>query len=89
MFFFFFNDAATTEIYTLHIVGSVRLYKRQDMNMKCGVDPFLRNTVVAAPPIASILKACDVHQAKRADAGSLCQMHRAMLSRHTHSSMRR
>ena len=23
-FFFFFNDTATTEIYTLHIVGSVR-----------------------------------------------------------------
>eukprot|EP00825_Cyclidium_porcatum_P009251 TRINITY_DN1468_c0_g1_i1.p2 TRINITY_DN1468_c0_g1~~TRINITY_DN1468_c0_g1_i1.p2 ORF type:complete len:185 (-),score=34.67 TRINITY_DN1468_c0_g1_i1:97-651(-) len=34
-FFFFFNDTATTEIYTLHIVGSVRCvqetgtYKRQ------------------------------------------------------------
>jgi len=24
MIFFFFNDTATTEIYTLHIVGSVR-----------------------------------------------------------------
>jgi len=24
LFFFFFNDTATTEIYTLHIVGSVR-----------------------------------------------------------------
>ena len=24
IFFFFFNDTATTEIYTLHIVGSVR-----------------------------------------------------------------
>eukprot|EP00825_Cyclidium_porcatum_P048781 TRINITY_DN8294_c0_g1_i2.p1 TRINITY_DN8294_c0_g1~~TRINITY_DN8294_c0_g1_i2.p1 ORF type:complete len:152 (+),score=21.60 TRINITY_DN8294_c0_g1_i2:23-478(+) len=29
-FFFFFNDTATTEIYTLHIVGSVRCVQETD-----------------------------------------------------------
>ncbi len=29
LFLFFFNDTATTEIYTILFVGSVRLYKRQ------------------------------------------------------------
>eukprot|EP00825_Cyclidium_porcatum_P044324 TRINITY_DN6482_c0_g1_i1.p1 TRINITY_DN6482_c0_g1~~TRINITY_DN6482_c0_g1_i1.p1 ORF type:complete len:231 (+),score=41.10 TRINITY_DN6482_c0_g1_i1:92-784(+) len=31
-FFFFFNDTATTEIYTLHIVGSVRCVQETDAN---------------------------------------------------------
>ena len=31
-FFFFFNDTATTEIYTSLFVGSVSVYKRQDMD---------------------------------------------------------
>eukprot|EP00825_Cyclidium_porcatum_P052384 TRINITY_DN990_c0_g1_i2.p1 TRINITY_DN990_c0_g1~~TRINITY_DN990_c0_g1_i2.p1 ORF type:complete len:190 (-),score=50.33 TRINITY_DN990_c0_g1_i2:172-741(-) len=30
-FFFFFNDTATTEIYTLHIVGSVRCVQETDI----------------------------------------------------------
>eukprot|EP00825_Cyclidium_porcatum_P013201 TRINITY_DN16952_c0_g1_i2.p2 TRINITY_DN16952_c0_g1~~TRINITY_DN16952_c0_g1_i2.p2 ORF type:complete len:236 (+),score=38.36 TRINITY_DN16952_c0_g1_i2:64-771(+) len=30
-FFFFFNDTATTEIYTLHIVGSVRCVQETDL----------------------------------------------------------
>eukprot|EP00825_Cyclidium_porcatum_P043398 TRINITY_DN6144_c0_g1_i1.p2 TRINITY_DN6144_c0_g1~~TRINITY_DN6144_c0_g1_i1.p2 ORF type:complete len:261 (+),score=33.71 TRINITY_DN6144_c0_g1_i1:64-846(+) len=30
-FFFFFNDTATTEIYTLHIVGSVRCVQETDV----------------------------------------------------------
>eukprot|EP00825_Cyclidium_porcatum_P009908 TRINITY_DN15062_c0_g1_i1.p3 TRINITY_DN15062_c0_g1~~TRINITY_DN15062_c0_g1_i1.p3 ORF type:complete len:100 (-),score=8.17 TRINITY_DN15062_c0_g1_i1:202-501(-) len=29
--FFFFNDPATTEIYTLHIVGSVRCVQETDL----------------------------------------------------------
>ena len=33
-----------------------------------------RDTIGAAPSIASILKVSGAHQAKRADAGSLCQM---------------
>eukprot|EP00825_Cyclidium_porcatum_P029217 TRINITY_DN31255_c0_g1_i1.p2 TRINITY_DN31255_c0_g1~~TRINITY_DN31255_c0_g1_i1.p2 ORF type:complete len:163 (-),score=27.67 TRINITY_DN31255_c0_g1_i1:323-811(-) len=31
-FFFFFNDTATTEIYTLHIVGSVRCVQETGIN---------------------------------------------------------
>eukprot|EP00825_Cyclidium_porcatum_P003223 TRINITY_DN11493_c0_g1_i2.p2 TRINITY_DN11493_c0_g1~~TRINITY_DN11493_c0_g1_i2.p2 ORF type:complete len:191 (-),score=7.36 TRINITY_DN11493_c0_g1_i2:205-777(-) len=31
VFFFFFNDTATTEIYTLHIVGSVRCVQETDI----------------------------------------------------------
>ncbi len=46
--FFFFNDTATTEIYTRSIVGSVRLYKRQSIN-----NP--QNIVVAALDIFKIL----------------------------------
>eukprot|EP00825_Cyclidium_porcatum_P043130 TRINITY_DN6052_c0_g1_i9.p1 TRINITY_DN6052_c0_g1~~TRINITY_DN6052_c0_g1_i9.p1 ORF type:complete len:219 (+),score=49.86 TRINITY_DN6052_c0_g1_i9:33-689(+) len=34
IFFFFFNDTATTEIYTLHIVGSVRCVQETDPNTK-------------------------------------------------------
>eukprot|EP00825_Cyclidium_porcatum_P047572 TRINITY_DN7763_c0_g1_i1.p2 TRINITY_DN7763_c0_g1~~TRINITY_DN7763_c0_g1_i1.p2 ORF type:complete len:100 (-),score=24.95 TRINITY_DN7763_c0_g1_i1:129-428(-) len=30
-FFFFFNDTATTEIYTLHIVGSVRCVQETEI----------------------------------------------------------
>eukprot|EP00825_Cyclidium_porcatum_P046377 TRINITY_DN7271_c0_g1_i1.p2 TRINITY_DN7271_c0_g1~~TRINITY_DN7271_c0_g1_i1.p2 ORF type:complete len:127 (-),score=26.87 TRINITY_DN7271_c0_g1_i1:458-838(-) len=32
-FFFFFNDTATTEIYTLHIVGSVRCVQETDIDL--------------------------------------------------------
>eukprot|EP00825_Cyclidium_porcatum_P040413 TRINITY_DN5101_c0_g1_i2.p1 TRINITY_DN5101_c0_g1~~TRINITY_DN5101_c0_g1_i2.p1 ORF type:complete len:165 (-),score=29.57 TRINITY_DN5101_c0_g1_i2:149-643(-) len=35
-FFFFFNDTATTEIYTLHIVGSVRCVQ-ETAYMMCGL----------------------------------------------------
>eukprot|EP00825_Cyclidium_porcatum_P044005 TRINITY_DN6355_c0_g2_i3.p3 TRINITY_DN6355_c0_g2~~TRINITY_DN6355_c0_g2_i3.p3 ORF type:complete len:224 (+),score=34.24 TRINITY_DN6355_c0_g2_i3:594-1265(+) len=38
-FFFFFNDTATTEIYTLHIVGSVRCV--QETVICC--DPYINN----------------------------------------------
>eukprot|EP00825_Cyclidium_porcatum_P010115 TRINITY_DN15188_c0_g1_i2.p3 TRINITY_DN15188_c0_g1~~TRINITY_DN15188_c0_g1_i2.p3 ORF type:complete len:120 (+),score=24.70 TRINITY_DN15188_c0_g1_i2:32-391(+) len=31
--FFFFNDPATTEIYTLHIVGSVRCVQETDISV--------------------------------------------------------
>eukprot|EP00825_Cyclidium_porcatum_P029149 TRINITY_DN311_c0_g1_i4.p2 TRINITY_DN311_c0_g1~~TRINITY_DN311_c0_g1_i4.p2 ORF type:complete len:115 (+),score=10.21 TRINITY_DN311_c0_g1_i4:57-401(+) len=37
-FFFFFNDTATTEIYTLHIVGSVRCV--QETVIKQSQPPF-------------------------------------------------
>eukprot|EP00825_Cyclidium_porcatum_P047637 TRINITY_DN7782_c0_g1_i2.p1 TRINITY_DN7782_c0_g1~~TRINITY_DN7782_c0_g1_i2.p1 ORF type:complete len:145 (+),score=17.07 TRINITY_DN7782_c0_g1_i2:94-528(+) len=32
--FFFFNDPATTEIYTLHIVGSVRCVQETGLNLQ-------------------------------------------------------
>eukprot|EP00825_Cyclidium_porcatum_P013859 TRINITY_DN17351_c0_g1_i3.p1 TRINITY_DN17351_c0_g1~~TRINITY_DN17351_c0_g1_i3.p1 ORF type:complete len:194 (+),score=30.23 TRINITY_DN17351_c0_g1_i3:76-657(+) len=35
-FFFFFNDTATTEIYTLHIVGSVRCVQETGQTMDTG-----------------------------------------------------
>ena len=55
--FFFFNDTATTEIYTSLFVGSVRLYKRQALGvaqraLDLAVD-YAQQRVTFGKPIAS------------------------------------
>eukprot|EP00825_Cyclidium_porcatum_P049905 TRINITY_DN8739_c0_g1_i3.p1 TRINITY_DN8739_c0_g1~~TRINITY_DN8739_c0_g1_i3.p1 ORF type:complete len:135 (+),score=30.10 TRINITY_DN8739_c0_g1_i3:62-466(+) len=52
--FFFFNDTATTEIYTLHIVGSVRCVQETDREAIMAVthDPNVDSTLVMLSPQA-------------------------------------
>eukprot|EP00825_Cyclidium_porcatum_P041743 TRINITY_DN5547_c0_g1_i1.p2 TRINITY_DN5547_c0_g1~~TRINITY_DN5547_c0_g1_i1.p2 ORF type:complete len:127 (+),score=28.49 TRINITY_DN5547_c0_g1_i1:61-441(+) len=45
-FFFFFNDTATTEIYTLHIVGSVRCVQETDAEYRGWLRLFNKNTAL-------------------------------------------
>eukprot|EP00825_Cyclidium_porcatum_P041747 TRINITY_DN5547_c0_g1_i8.p3 TRINITY_DN5547_c0_g1~~TRINITY_DN5547_c0_g1_i8.p3 ORF type:complete len:130 (+),score=24.97 TRINITY_DN5547_c0_g1_i8:61-450(+) len=64
-FFFFFNDTATTEIYTLHIVGSVRCVQETDAEYRGWLRLFNKNTALCKHESGRIgCDACPVRKKK-------------------------
>eukprot|EP00825_Cyclidium_porcatum_P046977 TRINITY_DN7520_c0_g1_i1.p1 TRINITY_DN7520_c0_g1~~TRINITY_DN7520_c0_g1_i1.p1 ORF type:complete len:169 (-),score=51.86 TRINITY_DN7520_c0_g1_i1:518-1024(-) len=82
-FFFFFNDTATTEIYTLHIVGSVRCVQETGINAEYMGDdtqtskqescPFnQKHKVLKEYMLNHILNKCNDYQ-KQKDEYGICE----------------